>query len=236
MNLKCSIRFDELSLQACKVGVAFAAILIVFGIGSFGVLPSAMATPQTSTSDVEEVQEDNDAPILKDEDKQKDEQAETARQKEQREAVERERKARAGTTKTLKEKLAEIDRSPGKRLDLTFDDLVFDMEKGEKFRPSMLTKEINQLHKKKVSLSGYIRPSARQKGITKFVFVRDNKECCFGPGAALFDCVLVRLAKDEEAEYTVRPITIEGEFYLKEFTGPNGRAWAIYRMKNGYVR
>jgi hypothetical protein len=163
-------------------------------------------------------------------------QSETDRQKEQRAAVEQERQARAGTTKTLKTKLAELELSPGKRLDLTFDDLVFDMEKGETFRPSMITREINQIHNKKVSLSGYIRPSARQKGITKFVFVRDNKECCFGPGAALFDCVLVKMAEGKEAEYTVRPITIEGDFYLKEFKGPNGRCWAIYRMKNGEIK
>ncbi len=191
-------------------------------------------TPPENTDDLkQETTSQQEQPVVSEDDLNLDD---TERQREQRAAVERERKARAGTTKSLTEKLAELEKDPSKRLDLTFDDLIFKMEKGEPFRPSMLTKEINQIHKKKVSLSGYIRPSARQKGITKFVFVRDNKECCFGPGAALYDCVLVRLAEGQEAEYTVRPITIEGDFYMKEFKGPNGTVWAIYRMKNGHVR
>jgi len=120
--------------------------------------------------------------------------------------------------------------------DLTFDDLVFEMEKGEKFLRSMLTPEVIQYHGKKIRLRGYIRPSFSQSGLTKFVFVRDNKECCFGPGAALYDCVLVRLADGESTNYTVRPVTIEGLFYLKEYTGPDGNVWSIFRMKDGRVR
>ncbi|MEE2825693.1 MAG: hypothetical protein VYE64_03600, partial [Planctomycetota bacterium] len=65
------------------------------------------------------------------------------------------------------------------------------------------------------------------------VFVRDDKECCFGPGAAIFDCVLVQMEKENPTDFTVRPVTIEGKFYLKEYKGPDGNTWAIYRMKDG---
>jgi len=221
--------------------VASMALLLASQFSSFGWAASLVAISAFQEQSTQ-AKEDRDPPVQVDEaavsDKDRSDllQSETDRQKEQRAAVEQERQARAGTTKTLKTKLAELELNPGKRLDLTFDDLVFDMEKGETFQPSMITKEINQIHNRKVSLSGYIRPSARQKGITKFVFVRDNKECCFGPGAALFDCVLVKMAEGKEVEYTVRPITIEGDFYLKEFKGPNGRCWAVYRMKNGEIK
>ena len=161
---------------------------------------------------------------------------ETERQKEKRLAVEREMKERGVTIKPLKVKLQEHARTPDRTLDLTFDDLVFDMKKGDDFKRTMLTKEIVQLHKKRISIKGYIRPSSRQRGITKFVFVRDNLECCFGPGAALFDCVLVKLAKGVETEYTVRPVKIEGDFYMKEYKGPDGKVWAVYRMKNGQIK
>jgi hypothetical protein len=100
----------------------------------------------------------------------------------------------------------------------------------------MLTDEIREYDGQLIRLRGYIRPSFRQSGLKKFVFVRDNKECCFGPGAAIFDCVLVELAKDKATEYTVRPVTIEGRFYLKEYTGPDKKIWAIYRMKGGIVK
>lgn len=118
---------------------------------------------------------------------------------------------------------------------ITFDDIKFEMEKGEKFNREMLTDEIIGLVKQTISIKGYIRPNNKNKGLKKFVFVRDDKECCFGPGAALYDCILVKLAEGKETDFTVRPITIEGEFFLKEFNGPDRRVWAVYRMKNGRV-
>ncbi len=125
---------------------------------------------------------------------------------------------------------------PGLKGMITFDDLKFDLKKGEKFRRDLLTDSINQLAGERLRLKGFIRPSIKRKGLTKFIFVRDNKECCFGPGAALYDCVLVSLAKGEKSDYTVRPITVEGDFFLKEFEGPDGRVWAVYRMKNGQIK
>lgn len=119
--------------------------------------------------------------------------------------------------------------------DLSFDDLVFEMEKTEAFDREMLTEEIEALNGTTIRLKGFIRPTTRQDGITKFIFVRDNKECCFGPGAALFDCILIRLAEGESTAYTVRPITVSGEFLISEFRGPGDRVWAIYRMKHAVV-
>ncbi|MEM9413530.1 MAG: hypothetical protein AAGA30_20650, partial [Planctomycetota bacterium] len=119
---------------------------------------------------------------------------------------------------------------------ITFDDIKFDMEPGQRFQRKMLTEDINDMVGQRLQLKGYIRPSIRQRGLTKFIFVRDDKECCFGPGAALYDCVLVTLADGNKSDYTVRPITIEGEFYLKEFKGPDGRVWAVYRMKNSEIK
>lgn len=186
----------------------------------------------TPAASVESVNTEKEKPSATD-----DEPEETERQKELRAAAEKERKERGGTIKDLKTKLKEAAaRKTKKALNLTFDDLVFEMTKKQDFKRDMLTSEHNQLNKRRVSLSGYIRPSSKQSGITKFVFVRDNLECCFGPGAALFDCVLVKLEKGQSADYTVRPVTIEGDFYIKEFIGPNGKVWAVYRMKNGRVK
>jgi hypothetical protein len=120
--------------------------------------------------------------------------------------------------------------------DLTFDDLAFDIKDGEDFRWSMITPEIHQYDGAKVTLRGYIRPSFSQRNLKQFVFVRDNQECCFGPGAALFDCVLVKMAEGAATDYTVRPVTIEGEFYLRKYAGPDGNVWAIYRLKDGRIK
>lgn len=129
----------------------------------------------------------------------------------------------------------EFARKAGEPLEITFDDLVFEMEKGGKFERSMLTEKITEMDGDKIRIRGFIRPAFKEKGIAKFVFVRDNQECCFGPGAALYDCILVELGGDKTTDYTVRPITVLGTLYLKEFKGPDGNIWAIYRMKNATV-
>jgi hypothetical protein len=116
-------------------------------------------------------------------------------------------------------------------LDLTFDDIKFDMEKDEEFSSDMLTDAINDLEGKRISLRGYVLPSTRQSGITAFVLVRDNQECCFGPGAALFDCVLVKLREKHEIDYTVRPVTVEGQFMIRPYT-VGDRVMAVFRMKD----
>ncbi len=123
----------------------------------------------------------------------------------------------------------------GELNDLSFDDLAFEMEPEENFDRSMLTEKIVGYHKTTVRLRGFIRPTMRQDNISKFIFVRDNKECCFGPGAALYDCVLVQLEEGLTTEFTVRPVTIRGEFYLREYEGPDGKVWAIYRLRNAVV-
>jgi hypothetical protein len=94
----------------------------------------------------------------------------------------------------------------------------------------MLTKEVEELHKKPIRIRGYMLPAFQQKGIKQFVLVRDNMECCFGPGAALYDCIMVQMDKGKTAEYTTRAITVEGVFRIKEYKYPNGKHFAIYHM------
>lgn len=120
--------------------------------------------------------------------------------------------------------------------DLTFDDVKFDLEPDEPFDARYLTDEIRQIDGQPIRIRGYIKPSFSQRGLKSFVFVRDNKECCFGPSAALYDCMLVKLKKGKTADYTVRPVAVEGTFYLKEYKGPDGNTWAIYRMKDAVVK
>ncbi len=158
---------------------------------------------------------------------------------EQRPMTERERMIAEANRRRLEEKEDRPDKpeirrtaDAGQPLELTFDDIKFDMDKNEEFQRSLLTDQIKSYHGKVVRLRGFIRPGARQENLSRFVFVRDDKECCFGPGAAIYDCVLVQMDPDHLTDFTVRPITLEGQFYLKEYKGPDGRVWAIYRMKN----
>lgn len=123
----------------------------------------------------------------------------------------------------------------GAVVDATFDDIKFPMEKTELFQRSMLTPKVESLFGQRIRIRGYMYPTLRKKGLTQFVLVRDNMECCFGPGAALFDCILVTMAPGQTAEYSIRPIAVEGRFRFEVLPGPEGRPLAIYQMEGERV-
>ncbi len=123
--------------------------------------------------------------------------------------------------------------------DLTFDDIKFDLKKGGEFQRDMLPKEIEELNKKTVRIRGYILPASvfKQSGIEEFVLVRDNMECCFGPGAALYDCIIVQMEAGKTAEFSTRPVAVRGKFEVKEFKYPDSTEhYAIYKMSATEVK
>jgi hypothetical protein len=121
-----------------------------------------------------------------------------------------------------------------KRGEITFDDLKFDIEKGGEFKKEMITKEIEELNTKTVKLRGFILPTSvfQQSGIKQFVLVRDNQECCFGPGAALYDCVIVEMQPGKTASFSTRVVAVKGKLEVdpESFQYPEGGHYAIYKM------
>jgi hypothetical protein len=122
-----------------------------------------------------------------------------------------------------------LARAGDRPYDKTFDDLRFEMTVGDKFQRSMLTQEIETLHGQRIRIRGYILPTPQKHGVTQFVLVRDNQECCFGPGAALYDCILVEMKTGKTADFTIRPIAVEGRFEVREFV-IDGKHLAIYHL------
>ncbi|MFO0011847.1 MAG: DUF3299 domain-containing protein [Planctomycetota bacterium] len=127
-----------------------------------------------------------------------------------------------------------------KRGEITFDDLKFNIEKGGEFKDEMITPEIKELDKKVVKLRGFILPTSvfQQTGIKQFVLVRDNQECCFGPGAALYDCVIVEMAAGKTATFSTRVVSVKGKLEIdsESFQYPDGGHYAIYKMTAEEVR
>jgi hypothetical protein len=123
-----------------------------------------------------------------------------------------------------------LDRAGDKPYDKTFDDLRFDIKPGDPFHREMLPDTIEALAGKRLRIRGFILPTPQRRGITQFVLVRDNLECCFGPGAALYDCILVEMQPGKTAEYSIRPVAVEGIFDINEIKGPDGTHLAIYGL------
>lgn len=113
----------------------------------------------------------------------------------------------------------------------TFDDVRFPMVKTQTFVEAMLTDRVRSLFGQRIRIRGYMYPTPRKRGLKQFVLVRDNMECCFGPGAALFDCVLVSMKDGATAEYSIRPVAVEGQFRFDPLQGPEGRPLAIYQLE-----
>jgi hypothetical protein len=123
-----------------------------------------------------------------------------------------------------------------KPYDKTFDDLRFEIKLDEPFRREMLPQAVESMFGKRVRIRGFILPTAQKSGIKQFVLVRDNQECCFGPGAALYDCIFVEMQGERTAEFSIRPVAVEGTFGFKEIVGPGGRHLAIYHLDGESAR
>lgn len=120
--------------------------------------------------------------------------------------------------------------------EISFDDIKFEMAVGSAFDRKLLTPAIEATDGQRVRIRGYILPSFKQTGIEEFVLVRDNMQCCFGPGAALYDCIVVRMRPGAATDYTVRPVSVMGTFAIREWRDEfSGKHLAIYHLDGEQV-
>lgn len=119
---------------------------------------------------------------------------------------------------------------PAAPRDISFDDIKLDLKKGDPFSRDLLPTRVTALETTPIRIRGYILPSFQQTGLTQFVLVRDNMECCFGPGALLHDCVVVRMKPGKTASFSIRPVAVTGTFRVEELRGPDGKHLAIYAL------
>ncbi|MGD9644351.1 MAG: DUF3299 domain-containing protein [Pirellulales bacterium] len=121
---------------------------------------------------------------------------------------------------------------------ISFDAIKFEIEKGQPFERAMLTPQIEKVLGKRIRIRGWIHPKTMQQMTgTSFVLVRDDQECCFGPGAALYDCIFVHMNPGRIARFAVDPVAVEGILSLEEILDPvDGNHLAIYRLDAEEVR
>jgi hypothetical protein len=127
-------------------------------------------------------------------------------------------------------------RPSGAPREISFDDIKLEMEKGAPFTRDLLPTRVTSLTGTAIRIRGYILPSFQQTGLTQFVLVRDNQECCFGPGAALHDCVVVRMRPGKTADFSIRPVAVAGTFKIDELRAPDGSHLAIYALDGDEVK
>ena len=123
-------------------------------------------------------------------------------------------------------------RAADKAKNITFDNIKFEMKKEEPFVRSMITPKIEALAGESVIIRGWILPTStfQLKGIKNFILVRDNQECCFGPGAALYDSIAIDMDNGKTVDFTTRPIAVEGVFSIRELK-IDGKVYGVYHLQ-----
>ncbi|MGC3966182.1 MAG: hypothetical protein QM775_02055 [Pirellulales bacterium] len=116
-------------------------------------------------------------------------------------------------------------------LPITFDNLMFPMERDDPFSPTLLTDAVRSLFDKRIKVRGFIHPSCPyETGVKSFILVRDDQGCCFGPGALLYDCIMVDMVPGRTTNYSVRPVAVQGVLKFREFKDSKGKHEAIFHL------
>jgi hypothetical protein len=85
-------------------------------------------------------------------------------------------------------------------------------------------------------LTGYMYPGSRQRGISDFLLVRDQGDCCFGGNPKITDRVLVRLTDQTGIEFTPRLVKIAGRFRVEPAGAPDLGGGVLYHLDDAFVR
>ena len=120
--------------------------------------------------------------------------------------------------------------------DISFDAIKFNIEKDQPFVRSMITPTIEKLTDAKIRIRGYMLPSFQQSGLTQFVLVRDNMQCCFGPGRR---CTIASWCRWTAARRRIsRPSRwrSKGVFSIDVLKSPEDKCLAVYHLQAERVR
>lgn len=95
-----------------------------------------------------------------------------------------------------------------------------------------------ELNGEQVFIKGYIFPGQQQKGIKKFLLVRDRGECCFGGNPKLTDRIQVTLADSERLKFSSSLHKVAGKFRLEKKPGDavDATGSVYYYLDDGRLR
>jgi hypothetical protein len=122
---------------------------------------------------------------------------------------------------------------------LTFDDFnllsVLNMEPVTEDAVSHMPEWLRSLDGKRVRLRGYMYLTFEPE-VERFVLLRDNLECCFGPGAKIYDNLLVDMKPGTKAKYVNMKESLEvvGRFRI-DLKAERGYIYGLYRIEDATV-
>lgn len=83
--------------------------------------------------------------------------------------------------------------------------------------------DVQKLDGQRVFIKGYMYPTKQITGLTSFLLVKDNAQCCFGGNPAITDMILVDMDTGKSANFHQGVLTsISGVFHCRPAAGPAG--------------
>lgn len=76
--------------------------------------------------------------------------------------------------------------------------------------------DIVKLDDQKIFLKGYMYPTGQTEGLTGFILVKDNQECCFGGEPKLTDMVLIKMKDGMTAKFYRSLVSVAGTFKARD--------------------
>ena len=92
------------------------------------------------------------------------------------------------------------------------------------------------LHGRNVLLKGYMYPGKQQQGITQFLLVRDQGDCCFGGNPKITDRVLVQLRDPKGISFSPRLTKIAGRFAVRPAGTTALDGGVLYHLEDAVAR
>ncbi len=97
--------------------------------------------------------------------------------------------------------------------------------------------EAKALEGKQVFIKGYVYPGQRQEGITRFLLVRDQGECCFGGNPKVTDRILVSLNDPKGFRFSNKLFKVAGMFHvMPPESAVDAKGAVLYRLDDATLR
>ncbi len=105
--------------------------------------------------------------------------------------------------------------------------------------PGTIPDTARSMDGRNVLLKGYMYPGKQQTGITQFLLVRDQGDCCFGGNPKITDRVLVQLkdpAHPKGIDFSSRLTKIAGRFAIRPMGAPGMDGGVLYHIEDAFAR
>jgi hypothetical protein len=96
--------------------------------------------------------------------------------------------------------------------------------------------EVEALNGKPIYIKGYMYPTRQQIGLTEFVLVKDNAQCCFGGQPQPTDMIVVRFEDGMTVNHREQQLVGVGGVFRANLPVRSGELTAIYTIEGTHFK